>query len=365
MAKRKIKKFDLSDLFLWPKKDAEKVFLELRRTGLMFTPHERFEQFCNNPYDAWLVYSLHTKHLKKNEIVLGPFPLLTDEYAHFKNFLASVKAKERNHYLLILLSFRKLEYDKTGFTGKDFAIRMDNKYTTLTSLANILSLYELDNPYIGKYYTWFYPGKKMKKKIEKIEKAIIPDNDFSWWKSKVDLKVKIDSPTLFDKKRNYFLVPILDEWYKYLPDNVPLIIYHLCYKLCQGGFFKELDAVSDIISLIREGRHKFKERGVRKHRYSKVDRELLIKELLEYNNLQYPTSDDEILDFLVKLEFITVVKKKGKVKYRMNKNIPSAKNKIKEPPRWRNKTRRFIEKGTIIFDYIELEELLKLSRKFA
>ena len=326
------------DNLLIPKLDKDEATKNLLNKGFIFTRNPDMYEMN----DMWFVYSNHCRHLKKDELCAGPFPIHTKEYEHILENNLPKQAK------IILLGFRKLEYDRTGQTGNEFKLRVDKQNNEIIILASILDSYDLNNPYVGKEYTWFFVKDSMRNKLLKNNTISKSMSRYGWWKTRIKLEQPLDSKD-FTHQKEFFSVPHIEDIEHLLPFEITAIIMELSYRLNPSGKFLRAKK-TEILWYIEQAKKKINSGNNNKDILYLPDREVLIKELLEFNNLTYPCTTNEVFDFLLKIEMLVSEKDDFEFLYGFNKKIPKV--KFNKPNGWDEKASSFIEEGNILQNLI-------------
>jgi len=114
-----------------------------------------------------------------------------------------------------------------------------------------------------------------------------------------------------------------------------------------------------MLAIIKDGVEKFLTSSNDEIKFSSdIDKELLLKELYDYNSITYPIDAPTILDCLQQLGLVAIVQEKSKIVYRVPNLTPKPKRVFRFPKDWHKRMDEYVEKGTILFSYLSLDEIV-------
>lgn len=339
--------------------DTEKAFQELKRKGYFFTYAKTADDIASRKFPIRGVGMPPNDPDEPSIISFGPFAVERKRYEQIRDTLGQTHPGE----FKILLGYYRLMYEKTGTQ------KLDYKFTTKTDLPEseymILSTIEswdIDNPIVYDEFVWFVPKNEVKEMIEKSNNIKFSKNDFSWWNYKYDLGTEIELSTFSDYPELYHLIPtdFTDLWGIYLSKLAFSTMYFLYHEMLAGGESKTIDSLQEMLILIEEGISKYISVKEDNEKYNTaVDRELLIKELYDYNSITYPIDTPTILNCLQQVGLISVNQEKTRIKYQIPQITPKPKKVFKFPKNWHKRMDEYIEKGTILFSYLTINEIVQ------
>lgn len=343
---------------LVPPKEIKKAYKELKKSGFVYSMAKDYKDIGKKKYPVRAVYSAPSLDLKDNEITLGPFPLSIEHYKHtIETLQAECNATDGTDAFVAYLGLMKLQYEKTGITGEDYHFSASDE--SLVPLLNLLAYFEIDNPYIGDNFVWFYPKEKCKIIVQNQKGKQPKSGDYSWWNAVVNLGADIKLTDLDDYPDMYSLHPtdLTAKWSKYLPHHVLVTLGILYMKYTVGGTLKPFGRVSVALKALDENIDKHKDQ--KEYSGSFPDRELLLKELYDYNGFDYPVDAKTMFDFLEGLGFIDATTKNNKAIYSLAYDLPDPKARLKFPKGWHDRAKAYLMTGTILFSYLDADEALK------
>lgn len=338
----------ISKDLLMSKNRIKEAYSELLRKGFLFT--ENFNDDSIDLINLRLLYSAPANGLADNQITIGPFPLKLKDYKYIKN-IASKDGQQS-----VLLAFKKLQYEKTGNTEGEYQFIGDDESIAFIS-GLIEDFFEINNPYHASDIVWFYPKSSYK---EKIISTFLPNqeliDDLQWWNIAIELSGDCNFNTKPKSEEDYILIPneIIGEWYRYLPRYLPMIITKLYCKKSKGMNFQQFKDKLEIIEIIdNEIKNKIDDIGC-------PDRELIIKELLNFNKLEYPIDSEAICDLLIKIGIIDVKYEGIRVNYFISngESIKLPSEVLTIPKNWDDKLDHYLNTGSILLSYLNIDEII-------
>ena len=336
---------------LMPAEFMDKGFVELKNKGFLFTYANSAKEFFEKKYAIRLVGQAPASHLdlKPNQITIGPFPLKRKHYSFVKDVILqdtkefSDNPSDQRGVLCSYLAFQKIQYEKLGVTGNEYSIRAE--LDDIVPLVNLLDFFEIENPVIGDNFVWFYPKNECRELICGTEKKRKKLENYSWWNTVVTLEKNIKPDTIEDSPERFSLFPlgIFKKWARYLPSHIEILLFDLFITATKGGKFKIYESISEFLEVIDTCLTRVLEREFRSS--YQPDRELLIKELYEYNSIVYPIDASSTFDFLQRINIITTRKVKGNLVYLLSKRQPNPNKILKFPPGWHDRAKLFANTG--------------------
>jgi len=353
-----------SELLLGPG-SLKESFKELSRVGLVYTRAQTPDEIGKKRYPIRAVGRAPAQDLAPNEITVGPFPLEKEHYLTIRADFEAMSERqsqpdeEKVSMLCAYLAFRKLQYEKTGTSNEDYSIQTSVESSRgLATVFSLLSYFEVENPFMGEAYVWIYPKDECRLEISKTRERRFRKDDFSWWNTVIrldDLKLE----TCYDYPERYCIFPMeLVKWYRYLPGYVAPVIPRLYAMASVGGKLKAYESLSEVLKEINDELECLAE-AERKHGHSDPDREVLIKELYDFNRINYPLHAEEVFDFLSHIGFIGVDSSQGKARYLMAEQCPDPKEILRFPSGWHERAETYVRTGSVLFSYLTVEEAVK------
>jgi len=341
----------ITDELLLPKDEIKKSFKVLRDKGILYTEAPSVDDVGKKEFPIRMVGQAPAANLKKNEITIGPFPIEKEHYLQLKKRFGSDKGIWATYLSLI-----KMQYEKIGGLIEGYGIKTDTKSKGLVLVVNLLNLFNIKNPMVFKDFVWFCPNEKCKKIFTKgIKKKFLKD-DFSWWNIYINVGPEINLETVDDHSEHFSKIPNnLFYWMKYFPVYIGHIVMRLYSVGSKGLNLKPFSDISGILEIIE------KEIDNSKSKRDDVnpDRELLIKELLDYNNIVYPVDAKSVFDFLCRIKIISVQKTKSGIAYVLAEDIKHPYKILKIPSEWEERAEKYIKTGSVLFVYFnDIDEIL-------
>lgn len=338
-----------------PLEDFEASFKELKRGGLIFTYAETPEEFSKKKFPLRMVGKPPVNPDNPSVVSLGPFAIKRETYEQAK--------KEINNpdTFKAYLGFLRLVFEKTG--GAVEGYRLEATEEKLDEFISTIDFWDTENPVICEFYVWILPNEKCRKFVENITGKRFRKDDFSWWNTNIELGEGFTPSTINDYPEQYGAIPndLIDKWARYLPTaawHTAMFLYQRITRNNNSDFtFENID---QLLSGLKEGIDKSGAK-IGKTNDILVDRELLAKELCDFNSLTYPTSEATMLEFLQQIGFILIFQSRGKVVYSLTKHLPRPKKVLKISKQWEEKMDKFVSSGTILFAYLNIDEITDLK----
>jgi hypothetical protein len=132
----------------------------------------------------------------------------------------------------------------------------------------------------------------------------------------------------------------------------------LYMRATTGGTFRAFSSLAEILDIINQGMERLGPAKDAKSVRSEPDRELLIKELCDFNDLPYPIDAATTFDYLHRLGFVVPEQSGKKVEYSLAQELPSPEEVLSFPPDWEDRVDKFLTTGSVLFSYLSLEEIV-------
>ena len=329
----------------------KQAFSELKERGYLFTPAKTVAEFISNEYPVRLAIFGPTSD-QRNSLSIGPFAISRKFYEH--DFL-KLKSHMSSDALGVLMTFKRIEYEKFGaFVDHPTITIQTNDEETFIEVAQMSGVYDLSKPFVYKEFVWFDVKNefKLEGRSEFDQKKI--ERKFWWWWALIDFDEGFIPPLPEDKPENYSLLP---NWFfeipkRYLPEIIIHLIPRLFSYLTLGLKIEDLlISVDELTEIINEAFDEYKNQSVQTEA---IDRELLIKELCDYNNYIYPVDVHTTLSYLESIAIISTTRMPTIYKLADEFEIPSSFSVTDE---WEEKFNKFVETGSVLFGYLSLEEI--------
>jgi hypothetical protein len=256
-----------------------------------------------------------------------------------------------------LFAFKKLEYEKMGaLWGKDkSSYSLESDEDSLYNYLMLSELWDFNNPIVFDEFVWIVPTEECKSLAERITSEKYDKDDYTWWDVKLDLGEKLVPTTTEDYPEEFSLYPsdIMEQWSRYLHINAAHALVILYSKASIGGNISPFSCVEEILNILEEV---FQSKDVIEG--TAIDREILIKELCEYNKLPYPIDPHSYFDYFLKLGFIQVKQDKLKTEYCLASDMPEPSKILSFPDAWEEKINKYVTTGSILFSYLSIDEIV-------
>lgn len=262
------------------------------------------------------------------------------------------------------MAFKRLQYEKLSAVWtpdevkENYSISADDE--GFIQLCSLMKFWDLDHPDIRELFVWFKPNKKCKRFAERITGEKFAQDDYRWWNVIIDFEDKLSAPTSENYAERFSFSPeaMTGEWAQFIPTNLTWAITLLYFEAAKGLKYRAFDNLSDILALIREGMEQEEVGGpIKKHDFA-LDREVLVKELFDFNKLPYPTNPETAFDFLCRVGFIIQNRNGLKVEYALAQVAPDPAKVLSFPQDWEKRVEEFVRTGSIVFSYLSLDEIL-------
>jgi hypothetical protein len=338
-----------------PVEEAVKYFENFKTRGIIYTAAKSADEFFSNPnkFPLRAVYFAPVDPNNRSLVSFGPFPIEKDKYFNMRNtfneeFDVPVEA------FAVYLGFLRLSYEKTGTIKPKYSVGVRNE-DVLDSFLSLMEFWDIYNPIITDEYAWILPTSDAKKFVEGIANETFEQDDYSWWDFKIDLKDDLYPETSEDYPEDYTLIPteLQEAWSSYLPTGVFFVLLELYHIALKGGTRRNFKSLSEVLVIIEKSFQKLSS----KPSYE-IDRELLLKELCDYNQIPYPVDAATTFDYLRATGLLITKKSKKKVKYILPINLPDPHDVFQFPPQWEKRIDNYLNTGSVLFSYLTLEEIV-------
>lgn len=341
---------DLSYATLLPHDEAEEIYRLLLRRGVIFTKALSVEDSLSERYPVRLAYIGPSADRSPSEVSLGPFAIRREEFPK----LLKAREKLEEEAFLALMAFKRLEYEKLGAVRrgkKGFAFRADDD--SLYEFLSIASFWDVNNPVVCEDFVWILPGEDCKRFAESLTGQSFSENDYRWWNVYIDYGATFQPETPKDYPQDYSLFPqdLFVRWMRYLTPWTTDALIALYIEASKGG---ELTPFTDFKELLRV----INQALVLAHDDPLPDRQLLIKELYDFNALPYPVDAESVFDFLCAVGFLKVKQNALKVEYWLTEDMPDPEEVLSFPENWEKRVDKFLVTGSVLFSYLSVEEII-------
>lgn len=287
---------------------------------------------------------------KASEVSFGPFPVDRQVYERCKQNLPSDGA------FRAFLGFVRLSYEKTGGLMRDYRFAADDE--GLTTFIGLMRMWDVHHPAIYGDIFWILPNDEAKRTVEDMSGKKFRVRDSRWWNIRLDLGKAFKATTADDYPDEFSLIPteLTGPWARYLPMQTYLVICRLYLKMTRGGKLKPFSALETVLQSIEEAIDI--EGSKPELTGSSFDRELLIKELCEYNGLTYPVDPVTTLEFLQQTAFVQVAQAERQVQYSLAPKVLSPRKLLKIPRKWETRMDTFLKNNSALFSYLTIDEII-------
>ncbi len=340
----------MEETLLLPHDVLSEAFKELKRKGFVYTP-------TNNPNDFGkrsVVYRLFghapAANLKRNEITLGPFPLEIDHYYGIVEEFG-----DKPDVLNLYFTLQKLQYEKLGMTGREYNIGVWSQEALANVFAVFSKVFDFNKPEIFESFVWFSPSKETKKEIGKSMQKNFKQDHYSLWRSVLEIEESLFLYTQEEYSGRFCKIPsvLMDKWSAYLPTSIIDVLMDLYSHSTSGGKEACFETKEELLSVVS----KSLERTAKKDHCP--DRELLIKEICDYNLIDYPISSDEVFVYLMKVGILKKVVSNAKTVYSLEEIPAEPKKILKQPPGWEMRAKKYLTVGSVLFSYMDSKQALE------
>lgn len=338
-----------------PVEDAIKAFDELRSKGVFYTPAKSTAELTAGQWPIRVVGVPPTNPDKPSVVSFGPFALERERFEQLK------AALEDPDVFRVALGFVRLEFEKTGL-GATGQYQVEAEEDILNQFLASMAYWDIDHPIVGELFVWIVPTEECKHLAERITEKDYAEDDFSWWDVQIDLGEAITPYTAADYPDRYRIIPneLTDSWMRCLPSRIAAVLMFLYGQATRGGTFKSFGGLTEVLEAIEQGFEWADQLesgpGIRT---TEPDRELLIKELYDHNNLPYPVDAATTLDYLQRVGFIVSKQNGTDLVYSLTEEPASAEKVLNIPPGWEYKMNKFLATGSVLFAYLSLEEIAR------
>jgi hypothetical protein len=353
----------MDDIFAFSKQvgisvdDTEKAFQELRKHGYLFTYAKNATEFASHKYPIRVIGMPPNDPEKPSVVSFGPFAMKRTRYEEIKSTLSPTEPDT----FKILLGYYRLMYEKTGTQEINYSFSKNSDLPPSEYMfLSMTTLWDLDNPVVFDDYVWFVPTDKVKEMIEEDNNVAFKKNDFSWWNYKWDMGTDMELTTMSDYPELYHLIPnyFLDTWGLYLPGIATGALFSMYRSMVGSDTLISVKSTQKILELIEQGINNILGESSMKYE-SSIDKELLLKELCDYNDIPYPVDAFTTLDYLTRMGLVTVTQEKSGISYQIPINAPRPNSIFRFPNKWKKRMDQYIEKGTVLFSYLTINEIIQ------
>lgn len=345
--------FGFSKSLGMPIDDVLEAFQSLKSSGFIYTPAKTAKEFTTRKY-PFRMAGMPPHGLKgESEVSFGPFAIE-------RKYFEQIREHLQDSTYQVYLGFIRLAYEKTGGLVKSGYHFETKEEDSINRFLSMMDLWDTDNPVICENFVWIIPNEKCKRGVEKMLGKKFAKNDYSWWNVRFDLGADIKLTTPNDYPDEFSLLPseLTGPWAKYLPARILHVITLLYLEMTVGGKLKAFSNLNEVLEKIQEG---LDINGNPKDDFpaSYFDRELLIKELCDFNSLTYPVDATSALEFFQQIGFIKVIQSKGSISYTLTDEMLSPKKILKIPKGWDDRMNKFLNSGSVLFSYLNTDEIIK------
>lgn len=334
-----------------PYDDVEKCFQELQCKGMIYTPAKTAKEFSSGKYPIRAAFAPPSNSSKPDSVTFGPFCVKPDEYVGLKNLI------QDQDIFNAMLALLRLSYETTG--GAVHRYQFSAKEDDLVDFIRLIDFWDTNNPKIFEHVVWIAPKEECRKIINSKLKKRFKSNSYKWWDVRINLGKSLKPTNSEDYPDDFVFMPIkiFDSWVRYLPNTVFSVLSVLCSKAFKGGKIRYFAGLNEILPIIDEILEHDAIQEI-KTESSVTDRELLLKELCDYNSLPYPVDSNTVFDFLCKLGFIQVNNSELGLTYSLKPEIPDPLETLKFRDGWQERFEKYLITGTVLFSYLSYKEAL-------
>lgn len=326
------------------------AFSELKERGLLFTPAKTVQDFISDQYPIRLAIIGPTSE-QPNVLSTGPFAVSREYYD--KHFL-QMKSRLSPEVLSVLITFKRVEYEKFG-TILNQSITIESDEDSLIKVAQMSGIFDLSRPHIYSDYVWFDVTHEYKTEGQLALEPEQPPREYWWWREIIEFDEGFVPPIPSDRPEDFVLIP---EWIfeipqRYLPEMIVLLLPKLFSYLTLGLKIENLALnVDDLLGIIDSF---FDEYNYPNDHTEAVDRELLVKELCDYNGYTYPVDVQTTISYLESIGIVSTIENQTTYELASTFEIPSEFSVTDE---WEEKFHKFVETGSVLFAYMSYEEIV-------
>lgn len=325
-------------------------FSELKRRGFLFTPAKTVKEFITDEYPTRLAMIGPTSE-QPNVLSTGPFAV---SRAFYDQYFLKMKSLLSADALGVLLMFKRVEYEKFG-AFRDQSITIESDEDSFIDVACTSGIYDLSQPHVYSDFVWFDVTDEYKTKGQpdlETEKSV---SEFWWWRVLIEFDEGFIPPIPSDQPEDYSLIP---DWYfefpkRYMPEVIVQLLLKLFSHVTLGLDIENLvldeDELIEIIDSI------FDQYAYSSESAEAIDRELLVKELCDYNGYTYPIDAKTTISYLRSTGFISTTENQTTYELTMTFEIPAEFTVTDE---WEEKFCKFVETGSVLFAYMSFEEIV-------
>lgn len=194
--------------------------------------------------------------------------------------------------------------------------------------------------------------------VDSLQRKFKKD-DFSWWNVLIDFEETLQSPTPENISEKFSFSPsdLIGPWSCYLPATVTWVVMNLYVKATKGLSFKPFSKLTNLLNLIRYSLEQATTKLEEKYA-TESEHEVLVKELFDFSGLPYPVNPETMFDVLSRLGFVITSRDGIKVEYLVAQDLPEPEKVLQFPDGWFQRLEEFVRTGSILFSYLELDEIL-------
>jgi hypothetical protein len=343
---------EFSKSLVLPPDEVIEAFDELKSKGLICTLAESPKDLNDRKYPVRLAGIPPIDSDTPSLISFGPFAMKREHYERVCSAITDPDA------LKTFLGFARLIYEKTGAAVEGYHFEADEE--TLSAFLSLIDLWDVEHPLVCDSFVWILPTDDCRQYVEKIVGEAFEPDDFSWWNARLDLGSEIIPTTLNDYPESYGLVPLdllAGHWAKYLPSAITATLLALYSSATTGGEFRAFNTLTEILEIITQSLGA-DEATEGPDESSTADRNLLIKELCDFNSLPYPVDAHTAFDYLCGSGFILVDHEGTRVEYSLAKEPPLPEDVLTIPDGWEERVSWYLSTGSILFSYLTIEEIV-------
>lgn len=335
-----------------PIDEIENTFDELVKKGIIVSTTGAYIDMNKKPHDVRLLTRPVTESLPEHVLSLGPFAVSNSTIEMMKS-----KFIDDREMKAFMYSIARLCYEKTGSTelgGYSFSADDEN----MGGLFLDTSTYDLDNPIKFIRHSWFFPTKDT---MESYNERLVDDSEkinsvSDLWSTLVSYGEGLESSKAEDRPDDlsYYPEKLIEYWQKFIPGVLLFSIQGIYIEASKGLKWKAFQSEDQVIKIIKDQVLHFEKSNDNKLLDYSIDRNLLVKEIFEYNGYSYTYEPEEIYKQLISLNFLL---SKGNDEFEVNHEEVIC--DFKYPKGWKRKYDKYIETGSILFGYLKLSEIVK------
>lgn len=330
---------------------------ELASAGYAFLPAPAQVQRTSGTITFRILGRPPTDPHRSGLLSLGAFPVKPDYY---NRLTADLSEGLSEGALRLVLGIAKLAFESTGGVIEDgFTFQADDE--SLGALLSLMDNWDINNPVVVGDYYWIAPAPECKLIAEKLTGKSFSEHDYSWWDIIVDLGGSLTTESVEESddwlKRSKELS---QTWARYLPAQAHIALVIMYLKATLNDEPWAFTSLEQVIAFVEDTFHAASSRAEQPLSEAMgPDRELLIKELFDYNNYPYPVDAISMFDFLNRVGFIYIDQSGGTTSYALAEEVPRAAPCFLFPPQWEERLQKYLTTGSVLFSYLSLDEIVK------